>query len=135
MSLFQVLMGLFTLLCFLWCAWKCARRPGRYARTVNGLLALVWASACVLILNPELATVVAGIFGIKRGVDLVLYVFVILAFFYAMITYYRLCDIRKDITLIVRHIAIAEHKIPAEKERVELKENNALQEHERQPKV
>jgi hypothetical protein len=96
---------------------------------VNGLMALVWASACMLILNPELATVIAEIFGIKRGVDLVLYVFVILAFFYAMITYYRLCDIRKDITLIVRHIAIAERQLPPEKERVELKKGNTLQKH------
>lgn len=130
MNLFQILMGLFTLLSFLRCAWKCARGRGRYARMVNGLLALVWASACVLILNPELATVVAGIFGIGRGADLVLYVFIILAFFYAIFTYYRLCDIRKDITLIVRHIAIAERKIPAEKERVQSKESNALQKHQ-----
>ena len=73
-----------------------------------------------------------SIYVIKSDTDLVLYVFVILAFLYAMFIYYRLCDIRKDITLIVRHIAIAEYQIPAEKERVESKESNALQKHEGQ---
>lgn len=135
MNLFQMIVVPFVLLCFLWCAWKCVRGPGRYARMVNGLLALVWMLAGILVLSPGLTAVVAGIFGIGRGTDLVLYVFIILAFLYAMFTYYRLCDIRKDITLIVRHIAITEHQIPAEKERVESKESDALQKHEGQPKV
>lgn len=135
MSLFQISMGLLTFLCFVWCGWKCARRPGRYARMVNGLLALVWLWACVLIIKPELASMIARMLGIGRGTDLVFYVAVLLAVFYAMFTYYRLCDIRKDITLIVRHIAIAEHQIPAENERVESKDSNVVQTYEKQPKV
>jgi len=135
MNPFQMIVVPFALIFFLRCIWKCVRKPGPYARMVNGLLALVWMTAGILVLRPEATAVVAQILGIGRGTDLVLYVFVILAFLYGMFIYYRLCDVRKDITLIVRHIAIAEHHIPAEKERVELKETNAVQEHKRQPKV
>jgi hypothetical protein len=76
----------------------------------------------VLVLDPELSTRVAAVFGIHRGVDLVLYIFMVLAFFYAMIVYYRLCDIRRDITLIVRHLAIAERQIPGQKDRIASRE-------------
>ncbi len=131
MSLFQVLGGAFTLAGFLWFAWKCVRGPGRYARMVNALLALAWASGCVLVVDPDLTSSLARVFGIGRGVDLVFYVFMVAAFCYAIRTYYRLCDLRKDITLIVRHIAIAERQIPAEKERVEPKGYSSFQKHDR----
>jgi hypothetical protein len=124
MNLFQIIVVPFTLLCFVLCAWKCACGPGRYVRIVKGLQALVWVLACLLILNPELANLVAGIFGITRGVDLVLYVFVIIAFVYAIVIYYRFCDIRKEITLIVRHIAIAECQMPNIKGRLESQESS-----------
>jgi small membrane protein len=114
-SLFQIIVGPFTFVGFVWCAWKCVRGPGRYVRVVSGLLALAWASGCMLVLDPGLTTVLAGIFGIGRGVDLVVYLFMVLAFCYAIRMYYKLCDIRKDITLIVSHIAIAERQIPTEK--------------------
>ena len=129
MSLFQIFAGLFAILCFLWCVCRCLRGPGRYARVVNGLLAIVWLSACTLIMKPKLASVVAGILGIGRGTDLVLYVFVIVAVLYSMFIYYRLCDLLRDITLIVRHIAITEHQIPAKEGRVEPKESNVVQKH------
>ena len=135
MNLFQIIVVPFTLICFLRCVWKCACGPSRYARMVNGLLALIWMAAGILIINPELTVRIARIFGIGRGTDLVLYVFIILAFFYAMFTYYRLCDIRKDITLIVRHIAIAEHQVPAESEQFESDETHTHQDHEGQPKA
>ncbi len=132
MSLFQVIVGPFTLAGFLWSARKCVRGPGRYARMVNGLLALAWLSGSVLVIDPGLTSSLARVFGIGRGVDLVFYIFMVVAFCYAIRMYYRFCDMRKDITLIVRHIAIAERQIPAEKERVESKGCSSLQKHETQ---
>lgn len=102
---------------------------------VHGLLALVWMSGSILIIHPELATTLAGIFGITRGVDLVVYLFIVLSFYYAIIMYYRLCDIRKHITLIVRYIAIAEHQIPVENKQVESGENHARPGYEDQLKA
>ena len=112
------------------CIWKCVRGPGRYARMANGLLALIWIVAGILILSPELTAMAAKIFGIGRGTDLVLYVSVILVFLYSMYTYYQLWDIRKDITRIVRHIAIKEYQISAEREQVESDETHVNQDHE-----
>jgi hypothetical protein len=130
MSLFQLLVGPFTLSGFLWSAWKCVRGPGRYVRVVNGLLALAWAAGSVLVIDPGLASALARVFGIGRGVDLVFYIFMVAAFCYAIRMYYRLCDMRKDITLIVRHIAIAERRIPAPREGVESSSSSCRPKHE-----
>ena len=108
MNLFQIITVPLTFLGFLWCFIKCIRSPGRHVRAVNGFLALVWAAATVFIIKPELSNIFANMLGIGRGVDVVLYGFILLALGYGVVSYYRLCDIRRDITTIVRHIAITE---------------------------
>ena len=110
MNLFQIITVPLTSLGFLWSFVKCIRGPGRHVRMVNGFLALVWAAGTVFIIKPELSNIFANMLGIGRGVDVVLYGFILLAFGYGVVTYYRLCDIRRDITTIVRHIAIAESR-------------------------
>ena len=118
MNLFQIIMSPITIVGFLWSTMKCLRGPGRYVRMANGLVAMIWATASLLIIKPELSSMAAGIFGIGRGVDLVLYVFILVAFGYGIVLYYRLCDIRRDITRIVRHMAITECRRLSEVENV-----------------
>ena len=118
MNLFQIIISPITIIGLLWCSVKCLRGPGRYVRMVNGFLAMIWATACLLIIRPELSSMAARMFGIGRGVDLVLYVFILVAFGYGIVLYYRLCDIRRDITRIVRHMAITECRRLSEVENV-----------------
>ncbi len=114
MNLFQIITSPITIIGFLWCFAKFLRGPGRYVRMVNGFFAVTWAMVSLLIIRPELSSMAARMFGIGRGVDLVLYVFILVALAYGIVVYYRLCDIRRDITRVVRHIAINECRRPAE---------------------
>ena len=128
MNLFQIIVVPCALIAFLWCSWKSIRGPGRYARIVNSLLAFVWLLASIFIINPGLTAKAAQMLGVGRGTDLIIYVFIIIAILYAMFIYYRLCDIRKDITLIIRHIAIAERQIPTKGQPGKSEKDNDIKE-------
>ncbi|HTN77093.1 MAG TPA: DUF2304 domain-containing protein [Pirellulaceae bacterium] len=70
----------------------------------------LWIAAAVGIADPSLVSRVAGMVGIQRGADLVSYV-VALSFLAASFYFYsRYTALQKQLTQIVRHIAIAEAK-------------------------
>jgi hypothetical protein len=77
----------------------------RRDRFVRGL---VWIAAFVAIANPELTSQVARAIGIQRGTDLVLYVFVLAFLGTALYFYGQNLRIQRQITDVVRHIAIQE---------------------------
>jgi small membrane protein len=59
-----------------------------------------------LAMYPDLSTVVANQIGIGRGADLILYVFVLLGLFHYVSVSAELRRVEREITAVVRHIAI-----------------------------
>jgi hypothetical protein len=69
---------------------------------------VVWLLAAAAVFNPELTTAVANRVGIGSGSNLVLYAFV-LAFLAASFVFYsRSVKLERQLTDVVRHIAVAE---------------------------
>ena len=69
---------------------------------------LVWGAAGVAIAWPELTTWAARRLGIRRGADLVLYCAVVVMMVGFLMVYSRLRQVRRDLTLVVRHLALRE---------------------------
>ena len=85
---------------------------GWLSHRTTGLFALVLVAAASAIIWPEATTRVARAVGIGRGADLLLYVMVvamIVGFFWV---YVRLIRLRRNLTLLVRHLAQAQASGP-----------------------
>jgi len=72
------------------------------------LRGLVWLSAAVAILWPGLVQDVADVLGIGRGADLVVYLFGLLFLGVSFYFYSRFVRVQRQITQLVRHVAIQE---------------------------
>jgi len=71
---------------------------------------VVWLSVIVVIVIPNLATRLAALFGISRGVDLFIYVGILLLFYLIYRIYVRLENMRMDVTKVVREVSILKQK-------------------------
>jgi hypothetical protein len=60
----------------------------------------------VLVIDPEMASQVARVLGIGRGVDLMIYLFIILGLFYSAATTSRIKRLENQITAVVRKSAL-----------------------------
>jgi hypothetical protein len=68
----------------------------------------VWTAAFAAIANPALTSEVANAIGIQRGADLVLYLFVLAFLGTAFYFYSQYVRLHRQLTDVVRHIAIQE---------------------------
>lgn len=68
--------------------------------------ALVWLAAAVAIIWPGVTKMIANVLGIGRGADLVFYCAVVVMMIGFLMVYVRLRRIRRELTLLVRHLAI-----------------------------
>ena len=60
------------------------------------------------VLVPQQTDVIAQLVGVSRGADLLVYLSILVLFFLAFKILVRLEKIEKDITKIVRHVALTE---------------------------
>lgn len=67
---------------------------------------LIWAAALVGILAPATTTKIASLFGVGRGVDVIVYVSLTLLFYLVFRVYVAIEDIRHQITFLIRQIAL-----------------------------
>lgn len=79
----------------------------------------VWAAALAAIANPSITSEIAQAIGIQRGADLVLYLFVLAFLGTAFYFYSQYVRLHRQLTDVVRHIAIQEARkeAPPEPER------------------
>jgi small membrane protein len=70
----------------------------------------VWIAAAVAIAKPELTTKLARLIGIGSGANLVLYCFVLAGLMMAFYFYSRYVKLQRELTEVVRHIAVREAK-------------------------
>jgi hypothetical protein len=83
-----------------------ARRP--MFRRDRLIRCVVWAAAFVAILDPGLTSRAAQVIGVQRGTDLVLYVFVLAFLGTAFYFYSQSVRFHRQLTEVVRHLAITE---------------------------
>ena len=69
---------------------------------------LLWIGAAVVIVFPNSTAVMARLLGIGRGTDLVLYISVILIVYLLFRVYVRLEQVDREMTQIVRALALRE---------------------------
>ena len=74
---------------------------------------MIWFCAAVAILQPELTVRVAKALGIGRGADLVLYCSVVAMMVGFMMMYVRLQRLQRELTVVVRHLALREASVEA----------------------
>ncbi len=71
---------------------------------------LIWLAALIGIVNPDLTSRFAKIFGIGRGADIVIYLSIALIFYLIFRLSIFIEDIRHEITRLTREIALLEIK-------------------------
>lgn len=81
------------------------RRRG--PRGVAGFWAAIWLGGAVAVAAPELTTELASRLGIRRGADFVSYVAVFVMFLGFYMGYMRLRRLDRNLTLLVRRLALA----------------------------
>ena len=69
---------------------------------------LLWAAVLVAFWMPQSTSYVADVFGIGRGVDLAIYAAVLMIFYLIFRVYLKLDRQQKEITKIIRHLALDE---------------------------
>src|SRR5688572_30762505 len=108
MTLFQILSISFLILLFLRELVE-ARRDAIFlaARWLRGL---VWLCAAAAIARPDLVQALAESVGINRGADLVFYLFVLAFLGAAFYFYSRLVRTQRQITQLVRYLALEQAK-------------------------
>lgn len=104
MNLFQLLA--FVVVAGLFGITLVAMARGWASRREALLWSLLWLAAAVAIVWPGLTIVVAHALGIGRGADLVLYCSVVVMMIGFLMVYARLQRLRRDMTLLVRRLAI-----------------------------
>ena len=85
----------------------------RYRQRKIGTLAfllwlVLWTGAAAVIVFPNSSVIVARLLGIGRGADLVLYTSLIVTFYVLFRVYVRLEQVNREITQIVRTLALRE---------------------------
>lgn len=71
------------------------------------ILLFITASGILLVIYPDLATWIANLFGIGRGADLLLYLFVVLGLFFAVTITSEIKRLQRQVTELVRFIALS----------------------------
>jgi len=84
---------------------------GRATRREGVLWILVWLAAGVAFAKPEITTKIAHLLGIRRGADLVLYCAVVVMLVGFLMIYVRMRRLQRELTLIVRHLAIRDARM------------------------
>lgn len=86
--------------------------PGDRSLAVKRIIALLFALAAILaIVFPTVLTSVANFFGIGRGADLLLYVFIIAALLFAVATVRAKARTDARVTELARAVALMEARL------------------------
>ncbi len=80
------------------------------------------AVGCVFVWMPELSSDIAGLLGVGRGADLILYCWVIITLFIALNLHLKLNAQNEALTELVRAIALASPSLPPDDAGLESRE-------------
>ena len=77
-------------------------------RPTAAILLVVLLIGCLATLDPDRTTVVARAVGVNRGTDLIVYLMTLVVLQGFVVFYLRLRKVRRELTLLVRRLAILE---------------------------
>lgn len=80
------------------------------SRPAGAAWVLLWIVSGYAIANPSITVSIAHALGIGRGADLVFYCGILAMLVGFFLFYVRIKRLEREITLLVRHIAISEHE-------------------------
>ena len=95
-------------------AWR-RQSQGKLSRISAALWTLLWIAAGAVVMRPESTTFLAHRLGVGRGVDLVTYLALLFIFFLLFRLFSRIEELERDITRLVREIALQRAEIGGEK--------------------
>jgi len=104
MNPIQVVLILFAL--FAWSRVVNGLRRGTLPLTPFLLWTVFWAGVVVIVVRPETTAAVAHVFGVGRGVDLVIYLALVVVFFLVFRLFARIEDLERQLTRFVRAQAL-----------------------------
>lgn len=109
LSLFQFLFLIFILLAIV----NVFRRQRDGSLSGRGAIfwAFIWLAAGIVVLYPNSSALLAQVFGIGRGADLVVYVSLATMFFIVFRLHLKVESIRREVTKVVRTEAIKHENI------------------------
>jgi len=73
-----------------------------------------WIVAGIIVVLPEVTNFFAGLFGVGRGADLVIYLSIVLIFYIIFQVMVRIEKIERNITKIVREMALGQENSPSQ---------------------
>ncbi len=109
------MISIFTIIGIIFCLFAFSRAVLRFkAGEINTkelmFWGTIWLGVVVLFLLPNFISFISKFFGINRGVDLVIYISIVLLFYLIFRIYVRLENIHHDTTRIVRELALKKKK-------------------------
>ncbi len=72
------------------------------------LWVVLWVSVIVFVLLPQTSSLLARVFGVGRGVDLLIYVSIVVLFYLVFKLFVKLEKIEEDITRLTKELALKE---------------------------
>ena len=86
-------------------AWR-RQSQGKLPRISAALWTLLWIAVGAVVMRPESTTFLANRLGVGRGVDLVTYLALLFIFFLLFRLFTRIEELERDITRLVRELAL-----------------------------
>lgn len=77
-----------------------------------------WVLVGVVVLLPQTTEIIAAWFGVGRGVDVVIYISIVVLFYLTFKTFLKIQNLERDISKIVQELAISRPEEPNDKEDV-----------------
>lgn len=81
-------------------------RAGRVSLVWGGAWVLFWIGVVVLVFLPNTTQILADVLGVGRGVDLVIYVSLIVLFYLQFKLFVKIESVEQEISTLVRKIAL-----------------------------
>jgi len=78
---------------------------------------LIWVAAIIGVVLPGTTTRLASYFGVGRGVDVIVYLSLALLFYLVFRIYVMIEDIRREITFLIRQLALNSSTSPVKSPR------------------
>lgn len=81
-------------------------REGVLSPSASVFWFVIWVGALVVVLMPQTTSRIAEVFGVGRGVDIIVYISLAILFYLVFRIYVMIEDLRREISFLIRHIAI-----------------------------
>lgn len=81
---------------------------------ISNAISLIAVCAIVLVVFPDLSTIAAHAIGVRRGADLVIYLWIVTSFALIINLQLKLLNMHRDITDLARQVAIGSARTPKE---------------------